>query len=144
MHLCNVNVAFVLKCRKFHPQTIINPRHACTARVTVAGVSGKTWRLIKDWYTDVRSSVRVGRQVSPSFSVSRGVRQGSVLSPTLFMLVIDPILLELSKRSCGPSVCGTLGPSPMRTIFEHSPPTFPTGSYRWRWSVSMPPLKVWL
>ena len=26
-----------------------------------AGVSGKAWRLIKDWYTNVRSSVRVGR-----------------------------------------------------------------------------------
>ena len=71
-----------------------------------AGVSGKAWRLIKDWYTNVSSSVKVGRQVSASFSVSRGVRQGSVLSPTLFLLVMDPILLELSKRSCGPSVCG--------------------------------------
>ena len=71
-----------------------------------AGVSGKAWRLIKDWYTNVSSSVRVGRQASPSFSVSRGVRQGSVLSPTLFLMVMDPILLELNKRSCGPSVCG--------------------------------------
>ena len=71
-----------------------------------AGVCGKAWCLIKDWYTNVSSSVRVGRQVSPSFSVCRGVHQGSVLSPTLFMLVMDPILLDLSKRSCGPSVCG--------------------------------------
>ena len=47
-----------------------------------------------------------GRQVSPSFSASRGVREGSVLSPTLFLVVMNPILLELSKRSCGPSVCG--------------------------------------
>ena len=50
--------------------------------------------------------MRVGRQVSPSFSVSHGESQGSVLSPTLFLLVMDPILLELSKRSCAPPVCG--------------------------------------
>ena len=71
-----------------------------------AGVSGKAWRLIKDWYTDVSSTVRVGGQASPSFTVSRGVRQGSVLSPTLFLQVMDPILLELNNRSCGPSICG--------------------------------------
>ena len=71
-----------------------------------AGVSGKAWRLIKDWYTNVSSSMRVGRQVSPSFSVCHGVRQGSVLSHTHFLQVMDPILLDLSKRSCGPSVCG--------------------------------------
>ena len=42
------------------------------------------------------------------------------------------------------SVVSILGPSPMRTILEHSPQTFPTASYRWRSSVSMPPLKAWL
>ena len=58
-----------------------------------AGVSGKAWHLIKDWYSRITSTIRVGCHTSPSFSVSRGVRQGSVLSPTLFLLVIDPILL---------------------------------------------------
>ena len=60
---------------------------------------------MKDWYRDVHSSVCVGRTTSPAFAVSRGVRQGSVLSPILFLLVMDPILLELKNRSCGPSVC---------------------------------------
>ena len=76
------------------------------SHLKTAGVSGKAWRLIKDWYTDVSSTVRVGGQASPSFTVSRGVRQGSVLSPTLFLQVMDPILLELNNRSCGPSICG--------------------------------------
>ena len=67
---------------------------------------GKTWRLIKDWYSDVRSHVSVGKATSSPITISRGVRQGSVLSPILFLLVMDPLLIELKSRSCGPSVCG--------------------------------------
>ena len=70
--------------------------HILLSHLKKVGVSGKAWCLIKDWYTNVSSSVKVGRQVFLSFSVSRRVRQGSVLSPTLFLLVMDPILLELS------------------------------------------------
>ena len=71
-----------------------------------SSISGKAWRLVMNWYSNVHSTVRIGGQSSPSFSVSRGVRQGSVLSPTLFLPVIDPILLELNRRSSGPSICG--------------------------------------
>ena len=71
-----------------------------------SGILGKTWRLIKDWYSDVKSYVRVGKETSSSFTISRGVRQGSVVSLILFLLVMDSLLLELRSRSCGPSVCG--------------------------------------
>ena len=75
------------------------------SHVKNSGISGKAWRLMKDWYRYGHSSVRVGRTTFPAFAVSRGVRQGSVLSPILFVLVMDRILLELKNRSCGPSVC---------------------------------------
>jgi len=64
-----------------------------------AGVTGKAWRLIKQWYTNPMSSVRVCSTVSSQFHIQRGVRQGSVLSPVLFLLVMDPILLELQSKS---------------------------------------------
>ena len=38
--------------------------------------------------------------------IHRGVRQGSVLSPVLFLLVMDPILLELQTKSCGLNING--------------------------------------
>ena len=69
------------------------------------GISGKAWHLVKNLYSNIHSTVRIDGQTSPSFSVSRGVRQGSSI-PTLFLLVIDPILLELNRRSSGPSICG--------------------------------------
>ena len=71
-----------------------------------AGISGKAWRLIKQWYTNSQSCVRIQGSTSTPFSLHRGVRQGSVLSPTLFLLVMDPILLQLRTKSCGTSICG--------------------------------------
>ena len=114
-----------------------------------AGVTGKAWRLIKQWYTNPTSSVRVCGSVSSQFHIQRGVRlaiasriylyarplnpltslfdvkgfkgrayntclgmdearvrQGSVLSPVLFLLVMDPILLELQSRSNGLNING--------------------------------------
>ena len=71
-----------------------------------AGVTGKSWRLIKQWYKDPHSSVHLKGLSSSPFPIHRGVRQGSVLSPVLFLLVMDPILVELREKSCGLSING--------------------------------------
>ena len=67
--------------------------------------AGKTWRLIKNWYSN-SSCVRISDTSSRAFPISRGVKQGSVLSPVLFLLVIDPILLALKNKPCGLNICG--------------------------------------
>ena len=41
-----------------------------------SGISGKTWRLIKHWYSGIHSHVRIGKMTSPSLTIGRGVRQG--------------------------------------------------------------------
>ena len=73
-------------------------------RLFDVGVNSKTWRILRSWYTDCRSSVRLGQHVSHSFTLGRGVRQGSILSPALFLLVMDPLLRQLQSFSIGASV----------------------------------------
>ena len=58
---------------------------------------GKTWRLIKFWYLHSSASVRSKGLVSVPFQVHRGVKQGSVLSPILFAIVMDDILKDLNN-----------------------------------------------
>ena len=76
-------------------------------RLFVSGVNSKTCRLLQNWYTNSTSSVRVGYHSSPTFQLQRGVRQGSILSPFLFLLVMDPLLRQLQSHSLGISINNT-------------------------------------
>ena len=46
-------------------------------------------------YTNARSGVRVNGQYSEEFGVGVGVPQGSILSPLLFILVLEALSQEL-------------------------------------------------
>ena len=72
-----------------------------------AGINGRARRLIHDWYSKLKSSVRVNGQLTPPITLERGVLQGSVLSPALFLLVMDPLLRCLESRGFGPSISDT-------------------------------------
>ena len=51
-------------------------------------------RLVQSMYKDVRSRVRVGDGYSEEFGVGVGVHQGSVLSPLLFIIVLEALSME--------------------------------------------------
>ena len=48
--------------------------------------------------------VQLGGQQSESYNVERGVQQGSILSPVLFLMVMDPLLRQLEESGMGLSV----------------------------------------
>ena len=76
-------------------------------RLFDAGINGKTWRLIRNWYTNPKCMVRSNGCFSSPFTIERGVLQGSVLSPVLFLLVMDPLLQGLEANRLGPSLHNT-------------------------------------
>ena len=69
-------------------------------------INGKYWRLIKSWYTNPENVLRHNYVTSHSFDVQRGVRQGSVLSPTLFLVVMSFLLQQLERSGCGLAISG--------------------------------------
>ena len=51
-------------------------------------------RLLRNWYKNQTMQVRWGNHLSDPFGVSNGVRQGGVLSPTLFAVYMNGYLLS--------------------------------------------------
>ncbi len=71
------------------------------------GVTGKSWRIIVDAYTGMQSAVRVGDKLSRYFNLEQSVRQGGVLSPWLYLLHINDLLVKLRNSGHGASVGST-------------------------------------
>ena len=59
------------------------------------GVEAWIVRLVQRMYPNARSRVRVGEDFSKEFEVKVGVHQGSVLSPSLFIIVLEALSREI-------------------------------------------------
>ena len=62
--------------------------------------TGEVWlprevtTMIEALHTGMMANVSVGGEVSESFSVTNGVKQGCVLTPTLFSIFLSALLNE--------------------------------------------------
>ena len=65
------------------------PRKVIWWALRKLGVEEWIARLVHGVYANARSHVRVGEEYSEEFEVKVGVHQGSVLSPLLFIIVLE-------------------------------------------------------
>ena len=56
--------------------------------------------MIENWYSKLCVAVRWIDAISGFFNVMTGVRQGSILSPRLFTVLINIIVKKLSSLQC--------------------------------------------
>ena len=70
------------------------PRDVIWWAMRKLGIDEWLVRLVQSMYKDVRSRVRVGDGYSKEFGVGVGVHQGSVLSPLLFIIVLEALSRE--------------------------------------------------
>ena len=56
------------------------------------------WRVIREMYSVVQSSVLVGDEQTKAFDLHTGVRQGCVMSPVLFSFFINGLAREIKKK----------------------------------------------
>ena len=70
------------------------PRKVIWWALRKLGVEEWIVRLVQGMYANARSQVRVGKGFSKEFEVKVGVHQGSVLSPLLFIIVLEALSCE--------------------------------------------------
>ena len=58
-------------------------------------------QLLAVWYQTQELQIRWGSSLSDSFNVTNGIRQGGILSPYLFNLVMDGLSVKLNESKVG-------------------------------------------
>ena len=74
-----------------------------------AGIPYKVVEMIRLLYRDCSSRVRVYNTESDSFPVSTGVKQGAILSPVLFNIVLDAVLKSSMRENLGVEIFSAHG-----------------------------------
>ncbi len=70
-------------------------------KLTEYGVDGKMYKTLKMMYTNTYSCVNVNNKLTEWFKTDNGCRQGDVLSPTAFSIIINDLLKELNTSGLG-------------------------------------------
>ncbi|MCU7800554.1 MAG: reverse transcriptase family protein [gamma proteobacterium symbiont of Lucinoma myriamae] len=74
-------------------------RSALFHKLKMYNIKGPFFEVIQDMYETLQCSVKIGQTLSHSFSTKTGVKQGCILSPTLFSLYIND-LTQIFDDSC--------------------------------------------
>ena len=70
-------------------------------KVSKAGVNGRMLSAIKSLYNDVSYSVKVNGHLTDWFKVNNGVKQGCVLSCSLFQIYLNDLAQQINQLQCG-------------------------------------------
>ena len=64
------------------------------------GLPGGIINILVDWYGKTSSIVKWNNSYSSSYSINSGIRQGAILSPFLFNIYFDSIIVALKQAGC--------------------------------------------
>ena len=65
------------------------------------GIKGLLWKAIISTYSSISEVIRIGKKDSDTLQLRKGLRQGSVLSPSLFTIYVNPLIDRLNKTNTG-------------------------------------------
>ena len=73
------------------------PRDILLRKLLACGITGKNFNILKNIYTSDKCKVKAGNNLSETFKINKGVRQGCILSPLLFNIFLSDLPKTLSN-----------------------------------------------
>ena len=90
--------------RKAYPTVF---REGLFLKLAQKGITGKTWRVLRDMYDGLTSQVKVAGQLATDegpdgnaagvYEVETGLMEGAILSPLLYTVLIDGLARALEE-----------------------------------------------
>ena len=71
------------------------------SKLLANGIGGNFYRIVKHLYTVPKSCVLVNNIKTNYFDVQCGVKQGDIISPTIFSLYVNDLVKELNSLNLG-------------------------------------------
>ena len=83
-------------------------RNLLLFKLSKIGITGKVYRAISSLHKNPKSRVILNNYTTEWFNCPVGVKQGDIMSPTLFAIFIDDLVTELKESGCGIKIDDTL------------------------------------
>ena len=83
-------------------------RHCLWFKLRRLGIEGKFYDAICSLYDDIKCCVQINGMLTDTFRVQRGVKQGCLISPTLFSVYINDLADDLKSANLGVNVNETI------------------------------------
>ena len=80
------------------------PRHILFQKLLDHNINGKFYDCLINIYINDVACIKVGEQVTPTFVANQGVKQGCILSPTLFNIFLADLQPMIETTPCDPVV----------------------------------------
>jgi len=98
--------ACFIDCRKAFPSVF---KAGLLVKLHSMGITGRYWRMLTSMYSKIETRILSGHENDMSaeelenlyYQIDTGVREGSIMSPLLYVLFIDGLLQKLKERNLG-------------------------------------------
>ena len=78
------------------------PRHTLFQKLLDYGINGKFYDCLVNIYTNDIACIKTAEHITPTFIANQGVKQGCILSPTLFNIFLADFQKRVETADCNP------------------------------------------